>query len=301
MTIDRQWGAALGGSLAVHVIGVVIAILLLWQGLLSLSFTTATEEEPLPIPKEREITMLIPEKIIVEEATSFVEGNSNDSNPDAAPENASIQSNTNMRAASIDDPVADEDETKGAQSGRDAANVELDNRHSSPEVKAPVDETVTTPEESPEVPKAIGDNPETPAPPEKKTEPKPVNSDAANMRVRTAVDGAAEKTGESAAVDAEATPRGKYMSEVKAAIAKEWHKLIEERGRPTPGILKIRMSVSPDGSIADPEFIEDSADRLLKDIGLSAVLDAKVPEMPDEVKKTLKGGSFIVDYEFVSF
>lgn len=309
MTIDRHLGYAFGGSLALHIFGAFIAVSSLVVSSRAPSAQVepeAPEVEP-EFPKEREITMLIPEKIIVEPAPvvkerQFVESTSTQ-DLDTPPENSKFQSNANAKASSADDPTnPDGDPSKASQQGRDTASVTLENHKALPEAKKPLEET-------PRIPELTGNtSDESIAPPKEGTEDKkpdemlaPENSIAAEMKVRSALDGGAKKTTGEAAVDAEGTPRGKYISQVKAAIARQWYSLIEKRGRTAPGILKVRMNVTSDGSLGDIRFIEEDGDAQMKDTALSAILGADVPAMPDEVAGTLKDTPLSFEYEFVSF
>ena len=297
MTLDRQYSVAVGGSLGLHLIAVLIAILLLlWRG-----YAVFQSPDPAdPVPEEREITMLIPEKIILEarpEKKRFVESR-DDQGLDSAPNNSKFESDANTKAAGSSDPTND-DKSISAQEGRDAANIELANQKPATGAIEPAPETVLDPADTMTQEPVIGDTPDEsiPAPREKEST---TQAQEKEKLIKSKQDGGADNTSATAAVDAEATPAGRFQKVVKSALISQSKAISKKRGRePNAGIVKVRFKLRPDSTVYDVEFVEIDADAYTKNQALDSVLDATIPEWPPELKEALGDSPFIMEYEFV--
>src|SRR5690606_10018804 len=83
----------------------------------------------------------------------------------------------------------------------------------------------------------------------------------------------------SASVDAEDTPAGRYMKQVKQAIETEWHR--KRRAHAdfvTYGTIKLEFYVNKHGQLESLQIKNrDGANAVMQDFTLNAVLDAKIP------------------------
>lgn len=150
----------------------------------------------------------------------------------------------------------------------------------------------------PPVPKAIPV-----AEPVKQTAGKP-EKDAFNPFTRTGkMDGAISREGENA-VDAEATPLGKYMKEVTGAVEKKWHLYVRlGKDSITFGRVRFRFYVDKRGVPQDLRILSDArdADPRMRDLTLRAILDAKIPPIPTDLLPTLNEDRVKIEYEAIVY
>ncbi|MDF1816090.1 MAG: hypothetical protein P1V20_28070 [Verrucomicrobiales bacterium] len=89
--------------------------------------------------------------------------------------------------------------------------------------------------------------------------------------------------GESA-VDAVATETGKYKRSVEQAIGRRWHQYRQERAdQVTWGFLRVTFIVTKNGNVRNLIIEKKEATELVTEFSLRAIVDAKIPPMPDEV------------------
>jgi hypothetical protein len=104
-----------------------------------------------------------------------------------------------------------------------------------------------------------------------------------------------------AAVDAEATPTGRFMREVTSAVEKRWHELFSQQtpSASNAGYLKVRFYVNKEGSPHDLVFVEKIGNAVIEDLTLEAILKAEIPAMPKELLPLLEGERLMVEYDIV--
>lgn len=160
-----------------------------------------------------------------------------------------------------------------------------------PQIRAPEDVPPT-------IPKAV------PVPdPVTRTAGKP-EADAFTPFTRTGkMDGAVNREGENA-VDAEATPLGIYMRQVTGAVEKKWHLYVRlAKDSVTFGRVRFRFYVDKRGVPQDLKILSDArdADPRMRDLTLRAILDAKIPPIPEDLLPTLDDGRVKIEYEAIVY
>lgn len=102
------------------------------------------------------------------------------------------------------------------------------------------------------------------------------------------------------AVDAEATPMGKFMSRVTSAVEKKWHLLRRQNADAVSyGVLKVRFYVNREGKPEDISFVERANNPRMEDFTLEAILKADIPPIPRELLPMLEKERFPVEYDII--
>lgn len=118
---------------------------------------------------------------------------------------------------------------------------------------------------------------------------------------QTAVNGSEVRQGRNA-VDAEATPMGRYKKEVKDAIAVKWHSFRKEQADlVTWGTLKLQFMVASSGEVRNVEITKNEANKVLVNFTLKAITEAELPPMPTEVSEELGDEDLIIRYEIIIY
>ena len=103
-----------------------------------------------------------------------------------------------------------------------------------------------------------------------------------------------------AAVDAEATPMGKFMRAVTSAVEKKWHLLRRTHADAVSyGYLKVRFFVNREGRPEDVKFIEKANNPQMEDFTLEAILKAEIPPIPRDLLPMLENERFPVEYDII--
>lgn len=136
--------------------------------------------------------------------------------------------------------------------------------------------------------------PPTPAPPQKR------ELDNFSPFTQTAkVKGTISNKGD-AAVDAEATPMGKFMRAVTSAVEKKWHFLRTKNADAVSyGYLKVRFYVNRQGHAEDIRFVEKANNPRMEDFTLEAILKADIPPIPKDLLPMLEKERFMVEYDII--
>ena len=171
-----------------------------------------------------------------------------------------------------------------------------------PETQAPAPQApapqVREPQEAPPpVVRAI------PVPDPIRNTPRP-EKDAFSPFTRTSkTDGAIQTPGQNA-VDAEATPLGRYMRQVTGAVERKWH-LYVRLGKDSVnfGRVRFRFYVDPRGVPQDLRILSDArdADPRMRELTLRAILDAQIPPIPPDLLPTLEDGRVKIEYEAIVY
>jgi len=106
------------------------------------------------------------------------------------------------------------------------------------------------------------------------------------------------------AVNAIATPKGRYMRKVTSAIEKKWHALSRMRADAVqPGRLRVLFKVSKDGKIKpqDVKILYNKANPMLTDFTITAILEAEIPPIPQDLLPILDDERVEIEYEFVIY
>lgn len=103
-----------------------------------------------------------------------------------------------------------------------------------------------------------------------------------------------------AAVDAEATPMGKFMRAVTSAVEKKWHHLRTVHADAVSyGYLKVRFYVNREGHAEDIRFVEKANNPRMEDFTLEAILKADIPPIPKDLLPMLDKERFMVEYDII--
>lgn len=116
------------------------------------------------------------------------------------------------------------------------------------------------------------------------------------------VKGTLNNGGNEDAVNAAATPRGRYESQVQAAIEQKWKQILkQEKFMVDPGKLGLHFYVDRNGKINPDDLliIFNEADADLTKIARRSILEAEIPPIPDELLPTLEQGRFGTGYNAV--
>lgn len=134
--------------------------------------------------------------------------------------------------------------------------------------------------------------------------PKP-QKDAFQPQTRVSANkGTVNTPGLEDSVDAQATPKGVYMRQVTGAIEKRWHFLRRQRAEfVEPGRLRLRFYVSKNGKIRpqDISIVSNKANPILADFTLTAILQASVPPIPENLLSTLEDERLEIEYDVVIY
>ena len=101
-------------------------------------------------------------------------------------------------------------------------------------------------------------------------------------------------------VDAESTEVGKYQAAVKAAIGRKWHEY-RRRSDVNVGYLRVKFFVTPKGNVRNLRIITKEASELVVEFSLRAIVDAKIPPMPEEVWSKLGPNGIELDYDIAIY
>lgn len=104
------------------------------------------------------------------------------------------------------------------------------------------------------------------------------------------------------AVDAEATEMGRYKKAVNDVIKQRWHRYRQDRGADVSwGVLKLRFRVNENGRVSDLTVIENKADTALVELSMRAIVDSKLPPMPEAVATEVGGKGLEIQYDIIIY
>lgn len=260
--------------------------------------TVAPAEEDKPM--EMTIVDLPPTAAATPEKNSmFMETDKTKASAEA-PKEKTFESNANSVAASQLPPQ--DGLPLPSQEGKDRPTVDLENHnYSLPSQGAPPQPSVApretpqpsiapqpTPREAEEFAMLTNTPKPTPQPTASQT-PNRVQSRYQALKQQTRIGGSITTRGISA-VNAFATPLGRYEKIMKDAIGSRWYSNIERRGEmANVGTVVVHFFVDRSGRIdpATVKVLQNTSNETLAEISLQAILDAKLPPIPDDVADTL--------------
>ncbi len=104
------------------------------------------------------------------------------------------------------------------------------------------------------------------------------------------------------AVDAEATEMGRYKKAVNDVIKQRWHRYRQDRGADVSwGVLKLRFRVNESGRVSDLTVVENKADTALVELSMRAIVDSKLPPMPEAVATEVGGAGLEIQYDIIIY
>ena len=126
------------------------------------------------------------------------------------------------------------------------------------------------------------------------------NEEAFQSETRRAkLDGGANRKGY-LAFDAENTPIGRYRKELSAAIERAWQgRMLASRDFMGFNMkIRVEFSVNRWGKVKNLRVSQRAENAVLTNETLSAIIEAKIPEMPAAVQEELNGGDLPCFYNF---
>lgn len=282
-------------------------------------------------PPEPEVTMLLfPENVQAEappkkEPERYVRTTQNDA-ADAPPAKPDFISDKNTLASAKNAPDADADAALPSMKGADLPGLELAKRDfkdgeikndsaPSPPPGMTAPPSPPSPELGPPKPQ-VAENGDAPAkktmpdaaPPPSAPADKPLantpNPEQASFMPDTLpsnVKGAVERRGDQDAVNAVRTTAGVYTKSVQDAIGLRWRRDIGlQTVQMLPGRITLQFSVGKDGKVHQENVavLLDEASPMLRQSAVRAILNAKLPAIPEELIPLLDNGRFPVNLNF---
>jgi hypothetical protein len=146
---------------------------------------------------------------------------------------------------------------------------------------------------------------EQPKPQKKNARPASKSSESglSPLSKSTEMVGSISRRGTISSNDVKGTPLGKYQQKVQNAIYKEWvRRLSQNRDLILPGSIQIRWYVYDNGKVKiDPYHVQKRLGSEIQfGITFQSITSAKIPRMPDEVKRDLNGDpiSMVINFHF---
>lgn len=120
-------------------------------------------------------------------------------------------------------------------------------------------------------------------------------------RERTRLAGAITNRGTSS-VNAVGTPLGRYQKTIFDAIGSHWYAYIEQRvDLVSLGTARIFFDVDRSGRVKNLKVASNDANEAFANVCLQAILDSKLPPIPDDVASTLPPEGLETEISFTTF
>lgn len=101
------------------------------------------------------------------------------------------------------------------------------------------------------------------------------------------------------AVNALATPMGRYKKMLSDAIGSRWYYYVRnDMGLLSIGTVIIRFVVRADGKVEGVQVISNSSNETFATTSIRSIIEAEIPPIPPEVASVIDGGKLEVDYTF---
>ena len=309
---QRKTAAAFLTSLLFHLL--IILLVALFFALRPAPTPPVLEEVPV------ELTLIDPPSAKPNTKPSYIETNETQRS-DAPPENMVFESDKDTRAAAMQ-PAAG-DAPVPTQDGMEIPALEFENkeytpgkeaRPSAPAVQAQPASTPAPPAEPASTPRqttqlALLEPPKPANTPRPQTEqPKPAVQQQPPQAAKppgyqpqtriTRIRGNISNRGRSA-VDATATPLGRYKKMLSDAIGSRWYFYVNEQmGLLTMGTVDLRFIVTANGKAQKVQVVRNSSNESFAACSVRAVVEAEIPPIPAELVPMLENGRIEIDYSF---
>lgn len=100
-------------------------------------------------------------------------------------------------------------------------------------------------------------------------------------------------------VAARATPLGRYKKAVSDAIGSRWYYYVNSRlSLLQTGRVEIRFVVTPSGKVEKVRVLSNTSNESFASTSVSAIIEAEIPPIPDEILPMLEGEQIEIDYTF---
>ncbi|MCB1229251.1 MAG: hypothetical protein KDN19_03240 [Verrucomicrobiae bacterium] len=135
------------------------------------------------------------------------------------------------------------------------------------------------------------------------TQQPPSTDPAFNPHTRAReMDGGASQVGNTPSFDVESSAMGKYKKAVTDAVERQWHRYREKNlDYVTYGTLKVKFRVDKSGKPRNLKLVKNDANAVMAEFTLRAVLDAEIPEMPEEVASMLGPSGLEISYDVIVY
>ena len=101
------------------------------------------------------------------------------------------------------------------------------------------------------------------------------------------------------ALNAKATPLGRYKKMLSDAIGSRWYYYVNRQiDLVSIGTIEISFIVERDGKARSVRVISNTSNESFASVSLRSILEAKIPPIPDDVADSLHAGRLEVDYTF---
>ncbi len=101
------------------------------------------------------------------------------------------------------------------------------------------------------------------------------------------------------AVDATATPLGRYKKMLSDAIGSRWYFYVNKQmGLLTMGTVDLHFVVTASGKVQKVEVMRNSSNESFASCSVRAVMEAEIPPIPKELVPMLENGRIEIDYSF---
>ena len=295
---------ALLAALCIHlIIGYALAV---YGGLLYAPFSVAEEEKPVELsfvdlsatPAPKKNTMFVP---------------NDESKQTEAPKDKTFESNANSIAASekpatgsMPLPSQDGSDHTPLDFNSQAASLTSEGAQPQPSV-APQEQATPQPTVQP-TPRSKSDEfamlTSTPTPrPSAATKPQPPRSAYQPMREKTRLAGSISRRG-SSAVNAVATPLGRYQKILYDAIGSHWYSYMAQSGDLVSiGTVRVTFWVDRSGRVkpGSLKVRENSSNEAFANVCLQSILEIQLPPIPEEVATTLPAEGLEQEISFINF
>jgi outer membrane biosynthesis protein TonB len=287
-------------ALVIHLlIGYSLAV---YGGLLYAPFSVAEEDKPVELsfvdlatPAPTKNTMFVP---------------NDESKQTEAPKDKTFESNANSIAASQNAatgsmPLPSQDGSERSKLDFDSNRASLANEGAQPQPSVAAQQS-TTPQPSAQ-PTPITKSDEfamltkpTPQPSAAST-PQPPKSAYQPYKERTRLAGAITNRGTSA-VNAVGTPLGRYQKTMFDAIGSHWYAYIEQKADLVSlGTTRVTFFVNRSGRVKNLKILTNDSNEAFANVCLQAILDSKLPPIPEEVAETLPPEGLESEIAFTTF
>ena len=295
---------ALLAALFIHlVIGYALAV---YGGLLYSPFAAAEEEKPVELSFVDLSATPAPQK-----NTIFVPND--ESKQTEAPKDKTFESNANSIAASQQPatgsmplPSQDGSDRTPLDFNSQAASLASQGAQAQPSI-APQEEATPQPTVQP-TPRSKADEfamlTSTPTPrPSAATKPQPPQSAYQPRREKTRLAGSISNRG-SSAVNAVATPLGRYQKMLYDAIGSRWYSYMAQSGDLVSiGTVRISFWVDRGGRVrpGSLKVRENSSNEAFANVCLQSILGIQLPPIPEEVSNALPAEGLEQEISFINF
>ncbi|HEX4086991.1 MAG TPA: energy transducer TonB [Chthoniobacteraceae bacterium] len=139
------------------------------------------------------------------------------------------------------------------------------------------------------------------APLPKPQPPSPSRDEAAMQREmhQTHVDGGITARGEPG-VDAVESPYGRYHRTLSNLIGSRWRLYMQETPKDV-GEVTILIHINPNGKVASTQVIGNHSIDGLADLSVRAIMDSKLPPVPDDLAPMMQDGKLDIRFDFTVY